>query len=92
MLKTRPIDKALYELEKVADTKGLYLEDVLGYVELCEFLTDLDIYGCSTKGFDKAACVDVLKACIVHVFPTLADNPMWWFHHKIVEVYYNDHR
>ena len=88
MLKTRPIDKALYELEKVADTKGLYLEDVLGYAELCEFLTDLDIYGCSTKDFTKEDCLNVLKACIVHVFPTLTDNPMWWFQHKIMEVYY----
>lgn len=92
MLKTRPIDKALYELEKVADTKGLHLEDVLGYVELCEFLTDLDVYGCSDKGFYREDCVNVLKACIVHVFPNLSKDPMWWFQHKIVEVYYNDHR
>lgn len=88
MLKTRPIDKALYELEKVADTKGLCLEDVLGYVKLCEFLTDLDIYGCTSIDFTKEDCLNVLKVCIVHVFPNLADDPMWWFQHKIMEVYY----
>ena len=86
---TRPIDKALYELEKVADSKGLHLEDVLGYVKLCEFLTDLDIYGCSDSGFTKEDCLNVLKACIVHVFPTLSDDPMWWFRNKILEVHYN---
>ena len=88
MLKTRPIDKALYELEKVADTKGLYLEDVPGYVSLCSFLSDLDVFGCSSAGFDKGQCLEVLKACIVYVFPTLADDPLWWFNHKILEVYY----
>lgn len=83
----RPIDKALFELEKVADKKGLYLEDVPGYVDLCSFLSDLDVFGCSTGDFDKAKCLEVLKACIVHVFPSLSENPMWWFNEKIYKLY-----
>ena len=89
MVNNRPIDRALFELEKVGDTRGLHLEDVEGYVDLCRFLSDLDVYGCSDMDFDKARCLDVLKACIVHIFPTLANDPMWWFQHKILEVYYN---
>lgn len=84
----RPIDKALYELEKAGDTKGLHLEDVPGYVELCDFLTDLDVFGCSRAGFDRDRCIDILSACIVHIFPNLKDAPMWWFHNKIMNVYY----
>lgn len=81
----RPIDQALYELEKIADTKDLHLEDVPGYVELCSFLADLDIYGCSDSDFTKARCMDVLKACIVYVLPRLADDPMWWFREKVLK-------
>lgn len=88
MTKTKPIDKALYELEKVADTKGLHLEDVPHYVELCSFLTDLDVFGVSDEPLTKQECLDILCNCIKHVFPSMTTNPVWWFNEKIYKPYY----
>lgn len=64
-----PIDRTLKCLEIIADHKGLRLEDVDGYTELCSFLSDLDVYGYST-GFSRADCLRVLKALIAHVCPS----------------------
>ena len=87
MCKVRPIDRALFELEKAGDLKGLHLEDVDGYTKLCDHLTDLDIWG-SSELLTKEECMVILDRCIRYIFPKLSDDPQWWFKHKILEVYY----
>lgn len=71
-----PIDRTLKVLEMVADHKGLRLEDVEGYVPLCEFLTDLELDGCSSKGFGREDCLKVLKALVAYVLPSFVGCEM----------------
>lgn len=72
----RPIDRTLVVLEHTADRKGLKLEDVAGYSELCSFLSDLDVDGYSTAQFDKADCLEVLRRLIEYIAPEWSDDPM----------------
>lgn len=72
-MQNRPIDDVLYSLERIADKRGKRLEDVDGYVGLCEFLTDLDVWGFSDSYYDKQHCKEVLCKCVAHVLPELND-------------------
>ena len=76
MYRPMPIDHTLKALERSAEENGHKLEDVPGYIELCEFLADIEIDGCSDKPFDKAACLKVLKDLIAYVLPC-------WVGHEI---------
>lgn len=63
-----PIDRTLKALEDIADSKGLKLEDVDGYIALCMFLTDLEEdepaeYICGLGAFET------LKRIIDYVAP-----------------------
>ena len=64
-----PIDYTLRALERTADEKGLQLEDVPGYVELCEFLTDIDLGIQPSDWHSKERTLEVLKALIAYVVP-----------------------
>lgn len=76
MTRQLPIDRTLKVLEIIADSKGLKLEDVEGYTTLCQFLTDLDLDGCSKLNFTKADTLRVLKRLIAYVTPSWAEMPM----------------
>lgn len=73
---TMPLDHTLKALENIADSKGLQLEDVPGYIPLCSFLTDLELYGTSSEFFSKEDCLKVLKALIAYVAPSLVGCEM----------------
>ena len=81
MYRPMPIDHTLHRLEQIADRKGLKLEDVAGYVRLCEFLTDIDLEGSSKLRFSRADCLAVLKALIAWVAPEWVGHEME-FHMK----------
>lgn len=80
-----PIDRTLKALEVEADRKGLQLEDVDGYVPLCEFITDLEIDSCSSSWFSREDALRVLKNLICYVLPSWSVDPMA-FHFKCQEV------
>ena len=64
-----PIDHTLKTLERIADEKGLQLEDVPGYVSLCEFLTDVELGYQPSDWHSKERTFEVLKALIAYVTP-----------------------
>lgn len=64
-----PIDYTLKALERSADEKGLKLEDVAGYVKLCEFLTDIEMNDQPATWMSGAEAFEVLKALIAYVVP-----------------------
>lgn len=64
-----PIDRTLKALEDIADTKGLKLEDVPGYVGLCEFLTDIEFGDKPRDWHNLERTLKVLKALIAYVAP-----------------------
>lgn len=72
MYRPMPIDYTLKALERSADEKGLNLEDVPGYIELCEFLTDIEL-GDQPRDWHTNA---VLKALIAHVLPCWSGHEM----------------
>ena len=56
-----PIDHTLKALERIADEKGLQLEDVPGYVSLCEFLTDVELGDQPSDWHSKERTFEVLN-------------------------------
>lgn len=76
MYRPMPIDRTLKALESIADSKGLQLEDVPGYIPLCEFLTDIELEGSSTSCFSREDCLKVLKDLIAYVAPSLVGCEM----------------
>ena len=76
MYRPMPIDRTLKAPERSADEKGLRLEDVPGYCDLCAFLADIEIDGSSTMQFSREACLVVLKALIAHVLPCWVGREM----------------
>ena len=75
-----PIDYTLKALERTADEKGLALEDVTGYVELCAFLTDLE-FGDPTEWISGVEAFEILKRIIAYVAPGWIGSEME-FHQK----------
>lgn len=75
-----PIDYTLKALECTADEKGLALEDVSGYVELCAFLTDLE-FGDPTDWISGVEAFEILKRIIAYVSPEWVGSEME-FHRK----------
>lgn len=75
-----PIDRTLKALEDIADTKGLKLEDVPGYVSLCEFLTDIEENE-PTEWVSSAEALETLKRIIAYVAPGWVGHEME-FHQK----------
>ena len=71
-----PIDYTLKALERSADEKGLKLEDVPGYIELCEFLTDIEFGDQPRNWHTKEDSLAVLKALIAHVLPCWSGHEM----------------
>lgn len=71
-----PIDHTLKALERIADEKGLQLEDVAGYVELCEFLTAIDLGEQPQDWHSKERTLEVLKALIAYVAPGWSGHEM----------------
>lgn len=80
MYKPMPIDRTLKALEDIADSKGLKLEDVDGYVPLCKFLTDLE-YNEPTEYISGLEAFKTLKRIIAYVAPSLVGREME-FHWK----------
>lgn len=80
MYRPMPIDRTLKALEDIADTKGLKLEDVPGYVELCEFLTDIEDNE-PTEWVSSAEAFETLKRIIAYVAPGWVGHEME-FHWK----------
>ena len=81
MYRPMPIDYTLKALERSADEKGLKLEDVPGYVEFCEFLTDIELGEQPAEWHSKERSLEVLKALIAYVLPGWVGHEME-FHHK----------
>ena len=75
-----PIDYTLKALERTADEKGLALEDVAGYVELCAFLTDLE-FNESTEWISGIEAFEILKRIIAYIAPDWVGSEME-FHRK----------
>ena len=75
-----PIDYTLKALERTADEKGLALEDVPGYVELCAFLTDLELNE-PTVWIGGIEAFEVLKRIIAYIAPDWVGSEME-FHWK----------
>lgn len=75
MYKPMPIDRTLKALEDIADSKGLRLEDVDGYVPLCKFLTDLE-YQEPTEYISRLEAFKTLKRIIAYVAPGWVGNEM----------------
>ena len=75
-----PIDYTLKALERTADEKGLALEDVPGYVELCAFLTDLELNE-PTEWISGIEAFEVLKRIIAYIAPDWVGSEME-FHRK----------
>ena len=76
-----PIDYTLKALECTADQKGLRLEDVPGYVSLCEFLTDIEDNDQPSTWISGADAYEILKKCIAYVVPGWVGSEME-FHQK----------
>lgn len=81
MYRPMPIDHTLKALESIADEKGRALEDVPGYVELCEFLTDIEFGDQPRNWHTKEDSLAVLKAIIAYVAPGWVGHEME-FHQK----------
>ena len=77
-MNTMPIDRTLKALEDIADSKGLKLEDVDGYVDLCKFLTDLE-YNESPEWISKVEAFKTLERIVDYVAPGWAGH-VWEFH------------
>lgn len=75
-----PIDRTLKALEDIADSKGLKLEDVDGYVTLCKFLTDLE-FNEPTEYISGLEAFETLKRIIAYVAPSWVGREME-FHWK----------
>lgn len=77
-----PIDRTLKALEGIADSKGLKLEDVDGYVSLCEFLTDIEFSEVAPNmWYPKEQTFEILKKIIAYVAPSWIGHE-WEFHWK----------
>lgn len=76
-----PVDRTLKALESIADSKGLKLEDVDGYVRLCQFLTDIETSEAPIEWMSKTDTFLVLKRLIAHVAPGWVGHE-WEFHAK----------
>lgn len=81
MYSPMPIDHTLKALEDIADSKDLKLEDVPGYVELCEFLTAVEVGDQPRNWHTKEDSLAVLKALIAYVAPGWVGHEME-FHQK----------
>ena len=69
MYRPMPIDHTLCTLERIAHSKGLQLEDVSGYVELCEFLTAIEYGEQPLTWISKQDTLEILKRIITYVAP-----------------------
>lgn len=69
-LRKLPLDNTLYVLEKIADSKGLQLEDVPGYLDLCKFITDVEFNEVNITWQSKEATMSTLRAIIAYVAPS----------------------
>lgn len=76
MYSPMPIDHTLKALERSADEGGLKLEDVPGYIELCEFLTDIDLGIQPRDWHSKERTLEVLKALVAYVLPCWSGREM----------------
>lgn len=75
MYRPMPIDRTLKTLERIADYKGLRLEDVDGYEALCKFLTDFEDNE-PTEWVSKVDALEVLKRIIAYVAPEWVGHEM----------------
>lgn len=71
-----PLDITLRVLELVADTKGITIENIPEYVDLCEYLTCIDMNCYAQSPIDHKDVFDTYSRVLTQVIPECTIKPM----------------
>lgn len=83
---TFPIDITLKTLEDLADRRGIVLEDIPEYMQICTYLTCLDFDDKEGLPFTHNELFDKFKKLIAHALPEYTNHEME-FHRICQEMY-----